>query len=248
MKRVNFFLSYTQKLYEIIKFYKYKFHDETYSNVQELEKILDNENFNIIINSDEETILFSIQKVLIDIINEIFSEMNEYSNEQKNNLKFIFISLTDEIIIKEIKESELYIWNELLLEKHFFGTAISGEKTINIIKEHNEYHSNKNNAMSIIHYLVFCCGFTGIYKNDTEQIEKLKNNIFQVLKNDFNIQNISETTHIDTCSYEILKGPNFARMLNYKNIYLNLLIMILFIESVYVGYLIFRYFQLKLTV
>ena len=248
MKRVNFFLSYTQKLYAIINFYKYKFHDEAHSNVQELERVLDSESFNIIINSEEKTILFSTQKVLIDIINETFSEMSEFNIDQKNNLKFVFTALTDEIIIKEIKENELYIWNELLLEKHFFGTAIAGEKIINIIKEHNEYHSNKNNAMSIIYYLVICCGFTGIYKNDTAQIEKLKNNIFQVLKNDFNIQNISEATHIDTLSYEILKGPNFARMLNYKNIYLNLFIIILLFELTYIVYLIFRYFQFKFVI
>ena len=245
MKRVNIFLSYMQKLYEILEFYKYKFYDGCDNNINDLEKILDIDNFNMLVNSNENTILQSIQYIMINYIKISLEELSDFSIEQKNKLKFLMVTLTDELIIKEITSENLKIWNLLLLEKYFFNTAIAGEKVINLIQEHNEYHSNKNNALSIIFHYIVCAGFVGVFKNNITSLHKLRINTFQTLKNDFNIQDILNMTTIDIHSYEILKGPNYSKIMNYKNIYFHIFLSILILEGLYIFYIIFTYFKIK---
>ena len=237
MKRVEIFSKYIQKIQNVIDFYNSKFRSEYTS----FENKIGEENYKILINSDENNILLVIQQIAIQMLNEANENMYQYNTSQKQNMKFIMVSLTDELIIKNLIEIHVEVWNKLLLEKYFFGTSIAGEKIINNINDHNQYHSNHNNPLSIINYYVIMMGFLGIYKNNSNEIKKLKITTFKTLRNDYNV-----TLEENLCnsSYNIIKGPDEYNRINYKSIYINILLLIVISELFYIFYIIQKYFTL----
>ena len=243
MKRANLFLKYTQKIYYIIEFYKYKCREYYYNEL--LSSCIDNNYYSLLSNSSEITILQTMQHIFIDMINALNDEMYEYNTIQKKTFKFLIVAFTDELVIQEIIENHISEWNNLLLEKYFFNTSIAGEKIIKNIIEHNQYHANNNNEMSIIYYYIVFCGFEGINKNNTNELNRIKLSIFKVLSNDFNIKNYA-LEQIDNNSYEILKGPNISNVINYKNVYTNIFILIITIELIYIFYMFYYNICIKL--
>lgn len=171
-------------------------------------------------------LLNSIFLGFVDLLNHIsvllYSELNQ---EQVKQFIFVCAAYIDEIMYNQIGKEK---WESYLMEYHFFGTKISGEKIITQILKFISQHNQQDKDYSVVYYLILCNGYTGIYKQEHTKIETLKKELFKILSSEvlmidsYNIDSISSNiyTHIIQTKY-------IDNIKNYHKIYFQTMLFIL---------------------
>ncbi|BCL65735.1 type VI secretion protein [uncultured bacterium] len=162
----------------------------------------------------------------IDLLNNISLLLyTELSQDQVKQFIFVCSAYIDEIMYNKIGEDK---WGNYLMEYHFFGTKISGEKIITQILKFISQHSQQEKDYSIIYYLILCNGYTGIYRQKYDKIETLKKELFKLVSTEVLMVDSYDVNDISTSIYtHIIQTKYIDNIKNYHKIYFQTMLFIL---------------------
>lgn len=110
-----------------------------------------------------------INKNLAAKIKDILDRQKSINFElQVREVVYIMVSLADEIFLSTSWDGKKY-WEENMLEKHFFGTQIAGEKIFSNIEKLIEKNDVETILIAEIYMKSLSLGFRGKYRDDVEQ-------------------------------------------------------------------------------
>lgn len=178
-----------------------------------------------------------LNKCLSYKINNIKIELKGYYNSETiSDFIFILCGLTDEVLI-EYNSLFSEKWTNFLLEKEFFQTSISGEKILEMIHQHNEYHGDSEGEFGIIYHYVLSIGYKGQYKYNVQKYYALKEKNFNGIKDKYQIEDIDNVVHLSPKMHESRISNNYKNnIVDYKSIYLNIIAAFILVN---VGYLLY---------
>ena len=195
---------------------------------------------------NEENIYVAVHTAMVKIIKNIESVIaNHYNKTQVKDFILLLCALFDELAISEFQNSE---WRNYLIEKTIFMTSVAGEKVIENINKHISTHSAKDNEMGVIYYRTICFGFKGMYYDDTRKILILKNKLFYIVKDNYNLPALDYIEHLSSNMYLFMvRSENAPKYINYSNVYSYIILsFILFILLIFI-YVIFIHIKFKLS-
>ncbi len=107
-----------------------------------------------------------IYKNLAGRIKEILEHQKSITFElQVREVIYIMVSLADEIFLNTSWDGKKY-WEDNMLEKHFFGTQIAGEKIFSNIEKLIEKNDVESILIAEIYMKSLSLGFRGKYRDD----------------------------------------------------------------------------------
>ncbi|MBO4405274.1 MAG: DotU family type IV/VI secretion system protein [Alphaproteobacteria bacterium] len=126
-----------------------------------------------------------IYKNLAAKIKEILDHQKSITFElQVREVVYIMVSLADEIFLNIPWDGKKY-WEDNMLEKHFFGTQIAGEKIFTNIDKLIEKNDVESILIAEIYTKALSLGFRGKYRDDAEQdkpIDVYRKNLFNFVE------------------------------------------------------------------
>ena len=118
-------------------------------------------------------------------IKEILDHQKSISFElQVREVVYIMVSLADEIFLNTPWEGKKF-WEDNMLEKHFFGTQIAGEKIFSNIDKLIEKNDVESILIAEIYTKALSLGFRGKYRDDAEHdkpIDVYRKNLFNFVE------------------------------------------------------------------
>lgn len=162
----------------------------------------------------------------IDLLNNISVVLyTELSQDQVKQFIFICAAYIDEIMYNKIGEEK---WENYLMEYHFFGTKISGEKVITQMLKFISQHNQQDKDYSIVYYLILCNGYTGIYRQKYDKIETLKKELFRLVSSEVLMLDSYEVDDISSGIYtHVIQTKYIDNIKNYHKIYFQTMLFIL---------------------
>lgn len=110
-----------------------------------------------------------IYKNLVTKIKDILDRRKTITFElQVREVIYIMVSLADEIFLNTPWDGKKY-WEDNMLEQHFFGTQIAGEKIFDNIEKLIEKNDVESILIAEIYMKSLSLGFRGKYRGDVEQ-------------------------------------------------------------------------------
>lgn len=97
---------------------------------------------------------------------------------------YIMVSLADEVFLNTPWEGKKY-WEENMLEKHFFGTQIAGEKIFSNIDKLIEKNDAESILIAEIYMKLLSLGFKGKFRDNEEKdkpIDKYRKELFKFIE------------------------------------------------------------------
>ena len=110
-----------------------------------------------------------IYKNLVTKIKDILDRRKTITFElQVREVIYIMVSLADEIFLNTPWDGKKY-WEDNMLEQHFFGTQIAGERIFDNIEKLIEKNDVESILIAEIYMKSLSLGFRGKYRGDVEQ-------------------------------------------------------------------------------
>ncbi len=134
-----------------------------------------------ILNNDSQFDFKTIHKNLSKILKDILDVQKSISFEKKvREVVYIMASLADEVFLNISWEGKDY-WENNMLEKHFFGTQIAGEKIFSNIQELVSKDNIENLIIAEIYMKTLLLDFEGKYRGLNDASHEINNYRRQLL-------------------------------------------------------------------
>lgn len=126
-----------------------------------------------------------IYKNLVSKVKGILERQKSITFEQQvREVVYIMVSLADEIFLNISWDGKKF-WEDNMLEKHFFGTQIAGEKIFNNIEKLIEKNDVESVLVAEIYMKVLSLGFRGKFRDDEgkdKPINVFRRNLFNFVE------------------------------------------------------------------